>query len=245
LNSAPVIIINDTLARQMFAGEDPLGQRILLYGRAREIVGIVRSVRHRGFNSEARPEMILPYRQLQVGSMTLVVRSALPPARVAAAVTRAVHAIDGDLPVSRIRGMNELVSDSVAQPRFTTILLGSFAALALGLALVGVYGVTSYLVRQRAREIAVRLALGAERREVVRLIARHTLGYAAAGVVIGAAGAVAGTRLLAGLLFGVSATDAATFVGAAAALVLASLAATYVPALQASRMAPVSVLRAE
>jgi putative ABC transport system permease protein len=244
-NGTPVAIINDALAAQMFAGEDPLGQRILLYGRPREIVGVVGSVRHRGFSSDARPEMILPYRQLQFGGMTIVVRSALPVASVAAALTRVVHSIDGDQPVSRIRPMDDFVSDSVAQPRFTTLLLAGFALLAFGLAVVGVYGVMSYAVKQRAREIGVRLALGAERREVVQMVTRQSLSYAVAGVVLGLAGAFVGTRLLSGLLFGVSATDPVTFAGSAVALVVASLAATYVPALKASRVAPISVLRVE
>jgi predicted permease len=244
-NSTPVAIINETLARQMFAGEDPLGQRLILYGRPREIVGVVGAVRHHGFSRDARAEMILPHRQFQVGFMTIVVRTSLESSVAGDAVADAVHSIDAEQPVYRVRTMNDFLSDSVAQPRFTTLLLGGFATLALVLALVGVYGVMSYTVNQRAREIGVRLALGARRIEVVRMIVRQSLAHAFAGVMLGLAGAAAATRLLSGLLFGVSATDPAAFAGAATAVVLASLAATYVPAFRASRVSPVSVLRSE
>jgi putative ABC transport system permease protein len=244
-NSPPVVIVNDTLARQLFPGENPLGQRLVLYGRQREIVGVVGGVRHHGFRGDPRPEMILPYRQFQFGGMTLAVRSSLDRHVLATAIAQAVHALDPQQPVYRVLAMNELLSDSVAQPRFTTLLLGSFAGVALILALVGVYGVTSYAVNQRAREIAVRMALGARRHEVVRLVARQSLGYAAIGVIIGIAGAVGATRFMTGLLFGVTATDPGTFASAVGALGLTAVAATYIPALRAARVAPATTLRAE
>jgi predicted permease len=244
-DSTPAAIINQTMAEQMFAGEDPIGQRLLLYGRAREIVGVIGSVRHHGFAREPRPEMILPYRQFQSFATTLVVRSALDESTVATAVRRAVQSIDPQQPVYRVRPMEGLLADSVAQPRLTALLLGGFAALALILAIVGVYGVMSYIVGQRAREIAVRMALGARRREVIGMVVRHGVTHAAIGVVLGCAGALAGTRLMSGLLFGLTATDPATFVSAAAAVMVAALAATAIPALRAARTTPVSVLRAE
>ena len=141
--------------------------------------------------------------------------------------------------------MDELFADSVAQPRFTTLLLAGFACLAMTLALVGVYGVMSYTVSQRTREIGVRMALGADRSDVVWLVVRHGMMLAVAGIAVGLGVAAAGTRLMAGLLFGVTATDPATFIAAAAALGVASLAATYIPALRAARVAPVTALRAE
>jgi putative ABC transport system permease protein len=244
-DSTPVAIINRTMAEQMFAGESPIGQRLMLYGRAREIVGVIGSVRHHGFTREPRPEMILPYRQFQLGSMTLVVRSALDESTVATAVRRAVQSIDPQQPVYRVRPMDGFLADSVAQPRFTALLLGGFAALALILAIVGVYGVMSYIVGQRAREIAVRMALGARRREVVGMIVRQTMTHAAIGVVLGCAGAVAGARLMSGLLFGLTATDPATFASAAAAVMVAALAASAIPALRASRTTLVTALRAQ
>ena len=244
-NSTPVVVINETLASQQFPGENPIGQQLVLYGRSRQIVGVVGSVRHRGFSGDAKPEMILPYRQFQFGGMTLAVRSRLERTALATAITHAVHTIDSQLPVSRIRTMDEFLSDSVAQPRFTTWLLAAFAGVALVLALVGVYGVTSYAVNQRAREIAVRMALGAQRHEVVRLVARESLAYAAIGIVIGAVGAALATRLMSGLLFGVTATDPLTFISAAGALGVTALAASYIPALRAARVLPATTLRAQ
>ena len=242
--STPVAIINNTLARQMFAGENPIGQRLMLYGRPREIVGVVGSVRHHGFTREPRPEMILPYRQFQFGSMTLVVRSAMEASAVADGDSAAVQSMDPQQPVYRVRAMDEFLADSVAQPRFTAILLGGFAALALMLAIVGVYGVMSYTVGQRAREIAVRMALGARRREV-RDDCRPSCGVRGHRRCHRAGGALAGTRLMTGLLFGVTATDPATLLSTAAVVIVASLAATSIPAFRAARTTPVTVLRPE
>jgi len=244
-DSGPVMIINDTMARQMFPGEDPIGQRVLLYGKAREIVGVVASVKHHGFSRDPRPEMVVPNRQFQLGGMTIVARSRLDPSVLGATITRAVHAIDSELPVSRVRTMNEYQSASVAQPRFTALLLAGFAALAMLLALVGVYGVMAYTVSQRTREIGVRIALGADRQDVVWMVVRHGVALAGIGIVIGLLGAAAGTRVMERLLFGVSATDPLTFLAAAVALGLASIAATCVPALCAARVAPVTALRCE
>jgi putative ABC transport system permease protein len=242
-NSEPVAIINDTLARELFPGEDPVGQRLGLYGQSRQIVGVVGSVRHRGFGGEPRPEMILPYRQFQFSGMTLIMRTGVESAVLATTIRRAVQEIDAQLPVYRFRTMDEFLVDSVAQPRFTAWLLGAFAAVALVLALVGVYGVTSYAVRQRAREIAVRLALGGQRHEVVWLAARPSLACAAAGIGIGWVVAAMATGLMSGLLFGVTATDPLTFISATGALGVTALAASCVPALRAARVAPATTLR--
>ena len=244
-DAAPVAIINEALATQLFAGENPVGQRLLLYGRAREIVGVVASVKHHGFSRAPRPEMVLPSRQFQLGAMTIVARSAIDPAVLGTTITRTVHALDPQLPVSRVRTMAEFQAVSVAQPRFTALLLAGFALLAMLLALVGVYGVMAYAVSHRTREIGLRMALGAERPEVVWMVVRHGVRLAGLGIVIGLLGALAGTRLLERLLFGVSATDPVTFAAAAIALGLGSLAATCIPALRATRIAPVTALRCE
>ncbi len=240
-----MVIINETMASQMFPGENPVGQRLLLYGRPREIVGVVASVKHHGFSRDPRPEMVVPNRQFQLGGMTIVARSSLEPSVLGATITRAVHAMDPELPVSRVRTMEEFQSASVAQPRFTALLLAGFALLAMSLALVGVYGVMSYTVSQRTREIGVRIALGADRQDVVWMVVRHGLALAGIGIVIGLLGAAAGTRLLERLLFGVSATDPMTFVTAAAALGVASVLATCIPALRAARVAPSTALRSD
>jgi len=243
--TTPVAIINDTLARQIFVGENPIGQRLLLYGRPREIVGVVGSVRHHGFTRDPRPEMVLPYRQFQFTGMTLVVRSEIDQSAVAEAIRGAVQSLDPQQPVYRVRAVDELRADSVAQPRFTALLLGGFAVLALVLAVVGVYGVMSYTVGQRAREIAVRMTLGARRSEVTRMIVGQAAVYVVVGVFIGLAGALAATRLMTGLLFGVAATDPATLLSAGAVVIVTSLAASSIPAIRAARTTPVAVLRPE
>jgi ABC-type antimicrobial peptide transport system permease subunit len=243
--STPVVIINQATAREQFGDVSPIGQRLVLYGRSREIVGVVRSLRHHGLLRDPRPEMILPYRQFQFSSMTLVVRSAMARASVASTIKTAVQALDPQLPVYRLRAMDEFLADSIAQPRFVTFVLGGFAALALVLALVGVYGVMSYIVGQRQREISVRIAIGARRPEVIAMIVSQSVGYTAIGVLVGLAAAVAGTRLISGLLFGVTATDATTFASATAAVILAALAATAIPAWRAAQTTPAAALRVE
>jgi predicted permease len=243
--TTPVAIINDTLARQIFAGENPIGQPLILYGRPREIVGVVGSVRHHGFTRDPRPEMVLPYRQFQFGGMTLVVRSAMEQTVIAETIRGAVHSLDPQQPVYRVRAVDDLLADSVAQPRFVALLLGGFALLALVLAVIGVYGVMSYTVGQRAREVAVRMTLGARRSEVAAMIVGQAAMYVAVGVIIGLAGAFAGTRLMTGLLFGVAASDPTTLLSAATVVIIASLAASAIPAIRAARTTPVTVLRSE
>ena len=244
-DAAPVAIINETMAAQVFPGDNPIGQRLLLYGRAREIIGVIGAVKHHGFSREPRPEMVLPSRQFQFGGMTIVARSRLEPSVLAATITREVHALDPELPVSRVRTMEQFQSASVAQPRFRALLFAGFASLAMALALVGVYGVMSFTVNQRTREIGVRIALGASRHDVVWMVVRHGMMLAGIGIFAGLVGAAAGTRLLEQLLFGVSATDPVIFFGAAIALGLSSVAATVVPAIRAARVAPVTALRPE
>jgi predicted permease len=241
----PVIIINDTLARQTFGGENPIGQRLRLYGRSRQIVGVVESVRHYGYSTTPRPEMFLPFRQFQFSTMTIVVRSAADSAALGPSIRKLVGALDPGLPVTRMRPMAAYLSDSVSRLRFTTVLLATFACLALVLSVVGVYGVMAHSVGQRAREIGVRMAMGANRSDVLRMIVGEGLALAIAGVLIGLAGATLATRLMSKLLFGVNAADLTTFGAAAVVLVIASLAATYIPARRATHLDPVLVLKTE
>jgi len=242
-NSPQVVIINETMARQIFTGEDAVGRRLLLYGRPREIVGVVGSVRHHGISREPRPEMILPHRQFQPGVMTLVVRGGERMA-IQRAVTDVVRSLDSQVALLQSRPMTELLSRSIAQPRFTTLLLVCFAGLALALALIGIYGVAAYMVSQRVREIGLRIALGARRSAVVGSVVRQSMVLTGAGLLIGLAGAAASTGLISGLLFGVSARDPMTLIAAAVVLAMGSLVAACIPAFRASRMAPAAILRA-
>jgi putative ABC transport system permease protein len=212
-NSTPVVIINHTMAQQFFPGENPIGRRVLLYGRSREIIGIVGSVRHRGFNEGARPEMILPHRQFQLGGMTLAVHSTVHPTALATSIKKEVLAMDPAQAIYRNRTMEQFIAESIARQSFTTLLLGSFAALALILALVGIfgiYGVMSYSVTRRTHEIGVRMALGSDRRDVIRMVVSEGMGLAGMGIIAGLVGATALTRLMESLLFGVTRTDPAT-----------------------------------
>ena len=244
-NTPPVAIINDAMARRIFPGENAIGRRLLLYGRPREIVGVIGSVRHQGFSREPRPEMFLPYRQsFQSAGMTLVVRGRGESPLLDRAVTMAVRAIDSQLVVQQPQTMTELLSRSVAQPRFTTQLLVGFASLAFALALIGVYGVVSYTVSLRTREMGVRIAMGAGRSAVIGLVVRQAMALVGIGVLVGLGAAAVGTRLMTGLLFGVSTRDPATFIAAAVLLAFGSLIAACVPALRASRVAPAAILHA-
>jgi len=180
-----------------------------------------------------------------VPSMTFVVRAARDPLALAPQVRGEVRAIDPELPVYDVKSMDQLLSAMIAQRRFSMALLGTFAGLALLLGLVGVYGVTSYLVAQRTREVGLRLALGAQPGELVRMVVRQGMGVAAAGIGVGLLGALAVTRLMAGLLYGVSPTDAATLAAVTALLALATLLANYVPARRAARVNPIVALRSD
>jgi putative ABC transport system permease protein len=181
----------------------------------------------------------------QFGGMTIVIRAQNNATVSAASIKREVHAIDSDQPVDRILTMADFASASIEEPRFTTLLLSSFALLAVALALVGIYGVMSYTVTQRTREIGVRMALGADRRDVMRMLVRQVAAHLITGVALGLAGAAVITRVLKGLLFQVNATDPAAFAGAVAVLTLAALAAAYIPARRATRVDPMVALRYE
>jgi putative ABC transport system permease protein len=244
--SAQVVLISETLANGVFPNQDPLGQRLLLGLSEQtpfEIIGIVSDIRHRTLEAAPYPTMYLP--ELKTGWTNLTIRTVGDPLNLAAAVRREVLAIDPDQPIAAIRTMEEVLSESVAAPRYRMWLLGLFALVALVLAAVGIYGVISYTVAQRTHEIAIRMALGAQSRDVQRLVIGQGIKLALIGVGAGLLGAVALTRLLAGLLFEVRAIDPLTFAGVAVILLTIALLACGIPARRATRVDPMIALRYE
>jgi len=251
--SERVVIVNETAVRRYWEGRDPVGSRISALSNLHfVVVGVVADVRHQGLGSEVNPRVYLPYTQAPervkiplLRSMTLVLRSAASPESIIAAVQQQVCTVDREQPVSNIRTMRQVVAASVAERAFTTALLGVFAAIALLLALIGIYGVMSYAVTQRTHEIGIRIALGAQRRDILRLLIRQGMVLAIAGLSAGLPASIALTQLMKGLLYGVSATDPLT-VGAAAALLMAvALLAALVPARRAMKVDPMIALRNE
>ena len=244
------VIINQTMARTFWPANDALGKRIK-YGDQDSgapwltIVGIVADMRRTGFDAPVRNETFLPHTLNPSGGMQLVIRTRGDPLNAVQALRDAVRAVDPEQPVHAISSMEAMLGEMVSQRRFAMVLLVTFAALALVLGLVGVYGVTSYLVTQRLSEMGVRIALGAPSAQVVGMVVRQEMVVAAAGLVAGLLAAVATTRLLGSLLYGVSPLDALTFAGAAAALVVATLLANWIPARRAATADPLAVLRSD
>ena len=245
-----VAIISEAMARTYFPNEDPIGRRIIFGfppdGDApREIVGIVGDVRDVGLRQEPAAMMYVPYAQAPFWGAVVVTRSSLSLSSFADAVRRDANSIDKDLPVTDIATMPDVVNASVAQPRFQTVLLGLFGALALILAAVGIYGVISFSVAQRTHEMGIRMSLGAQPAQVLRLVMGQGARMALVGIALGAAAALGLTRLMRSLLFGVSAADPLTFAAVAILLVGVALAACYVPARRAMRVDPMTALRHE
>ncbi|HVG32795.1 MAG TPA: FtsX-like permease family protein, partial [Pyrinomonadaceae bacterium] len=244
-----VVIINETLARQYFAGEDPLGKRVTVNMSDKpvpsEIIGVVGDIKHVSLDTPVKAMVYWPHPELAHTSMTIVVRTQGDPATIAAAATREIQAIDPDQPVSDVRTMQQLLASSVARARFNTLLLGLFAALALVLASVGIYGVMAYSVVQRTKEIGIRIALGAQSRDVLKMIVGHGMMLTLVGVGLGLTGALILTRLMSSLLFGVSTTDPLTFIGVSLLLSAVAFFACYIPARRATKVDPMIALRYE
>jgi putative ABC transport system permease protein len=241
-----VAVISEGLARRYFGGDDPIG-KALLFGRnnRREIVGIVSDVKAFGLNADARPMMYFSEAQYPERGMSLIVRTASEPMSLASAVRSDVQALDPDLAVSNVMPMEQLVSTSLAEPRFVLLLLGVFAGAALVLSVIGVYGVVSYSVTQRSHEIGVRMALGAQIGDVLKLVLSQGMALVGGGVAIGLAGAFALSRLMESLLFGVGARDLVTFGATALLLAGVALGACFVPARRAAKVDPMVALRYE
>ena len=242
------VIINETMAHKYWPGEDPIGKRVKISWndtREDEIVGVVGDVRNAALDTEARATSYWPYARFPYGSMTIAVRTAGAPAGIVNTVTAIIHEQDPDLAVADVRTMSDVVASSVTQQRLTMMLLAVFAAAALLLAGVGIYGVIAYSVTQRTQEIGIRMALGAQRGDVLRMVVGQAMVLTIAGIAFGAAGAFALTRLMTKLLFNVKPGDPLTFVAVAALLGGVAALASYLPGRRATRVDPVVALRAE
>ena len=253
MDSVPVAVVNETMARTYWT--DPaavVGGRIRLGSAAARpwatVIGVVADERHHGVTGIIKEKFFIPHIQWPVAasggdpirSVFLVARTAGNPLSVASAVRNEIRQIDASLPVSNVRSMNDVVAAALATPRLTGLLLGTFAAIALALAAVGIYGVLAYLVSQRTQEIGIRVAIGADRSQVLRMVLRQGLSLAAVGIVIGLIGAFALTRLMESLLYDVRPHDPITFITVAAALLLIALAASFLPARRATKVSPIT-----
>jgi putative ABC transport system permease protein len=255
--TTPVVLIDEVFARQYFGNEDPIGRRLKQGGpnaESREIVGIVRHVEHTNLEglSAARGEVYYSFSQIPVERLprfvrrvNLLVRTTVEPLSLAQSVRGQIAALDKDQPVFNVRTMEQALSRSVAARRLSTILLSVFAALALVLAAVGIYGVISYSVAQRTREVGIRMALGAQTTDVLKLVVRDGLKLVVIGVAAGLAGAFMLTRLMSTLLFGVTPTDIVTYTTVALTLIAVALLACYIPARRATKVDPLVALRFE
>jgi len=244
-----VTIVDERLVREYWPNQNPLGKRIR-FGPPEDnepwhtVVGVVGAVRHEQLDKETRKSVYLPHLQIPVNGLSLVVQSK-NPANLVGALRGQIREVDPDLPVVDLMTMEEVVSQSVWQNRLYAILFSAFAVIALLLAAVGIYGVMSYSVTQRTQEIGIRMALGAQLKDVLQLIVKGGLVLSLIGVAIGVAGALALTRLLRSLLFGVTPTDAVTFIAVSLVLLFVALLACYVPARRATKVDPLVALRYE
>jgi len=245
-----VIIVNEALSSRYWPNQDAVGKRLGFEDDSgkqvwREIVGVVGNVKHKALETDAMPEIYFPYHQQPKNFMNLVVQTAADPAGMIPAIRNQVTSIDNNQPVSDIMTMNQRLSKAVASSRFVMSLLGIFSMVALGLAAVGIYGVMSYLVTQRTQEIGVRMALGAQRRDVLKLVVRKGMALAIIGTAIGLGASLALTRLIRSLLFEVTPTDWLTFVITSMVLLTVALLACYIPARRATKVDPLIALRHE
>jgi putative ABC transport system permease protein len=252
LGSPPVLIISESLAKRYWPHEDPLGKRLKWEPTASTdpwltIVGVVSDVKQRELDAATIPHTYEPYGQHEgaPSNLNVAIRAAGDPASLASALRAAVWGLDRQLAVAQVRTMDQVISESNAPRRFNLLMLAAFAALALVLATVGIYGVIAYSVAQRTHEIGIRMALGAEARDVLRMVIVHGLRLALSGVALGAIGALALTRFLSSLLYGVKPTDPLTYVAVSLLLLAVAMLAVYIPARRATKVDPMVALRYE
>ena len=250
-DAAPVALVSEALARRYWPSGDPVGARITFGDPADStsvwmtIVGVVGDVRQDGAMSPAYPQIYVPFAQLSSRSMLVVLRTAGDPLALAPAVKQALAAVDPSLALGRVATMDDRVADTLARPRVNALLLAGFAASALMLAALGIYGVIAYSMIQRTRELGIRMALGARAEDVLRLVLRQGMAPVLAGLALGLGGAAVASRVLRGLLYGVASTDPATYLAVAVFLSAVALVASYLPARKASLADPVDALREE
>jgi len=250
-NTSQVVLINEALARRYFPNENPIGKHIKPgvadtgEEKMREIVGVVGDVHHRNLWQATDPECYVPYDQAALGAMSIVVRAQGDPMNLLPSIREQVRALDTELPIYKARDLRDYVSDSVAQRRFTSLLVSVFAAAGLVLATVGLFGLISYSVEQRRIEIGIRIAVGAEKSDIIGMVLRSGVTLALAGILIGLAGTLALSSVLKSQLFGVTATDPLTFIGVALGLIAVATAACYIPAWRAANSDPLVALRNE
>jgi putative ABC transport system permease protein len=240
-----VVIVNDAFARQFWPDQNPVGKRIIV-GRGptpAEVIGAAADIKNKGLEQETQPQLYLPFPQLPWGDMNLLVRTAVAPSSITAAVRAQIAAVDPDQPVTKVRTVDDLMDSSRSQPRFTMLLLGVFSATALVLAVIGIYGVLSYSVALRRKEFGIRLALGAEHADILRLVVRQGFILTIAGIAIGLMASLLLTRLMSTMLYKVSAYDLTTFVLTPLVFLGIALLASYLPARRATRVDPLEAIR--